>query len=296
MLVLVADAASALENRDVDTARAALAEEGAQIGEHQWLAPGKAVELPTAVPGGEPGRAVTRVRHALANRGVDVALVRAENRRKRLLVADMDSTIVIGETLDELADAAGLKEKVAAITARAMNGEIDFKAALRERVGLLAGLPATALDRTYERVRLTPGARTLVRTMRANGAYTLLVSGGFRFFTGRVRDLAGFHEDQANDLLIEGGRLTGRVVEPILDRDAKLAALHDAATARQITVADALAVGDGANDLAMIQAAGLGVAFHAKPIVAEQAQVRIDHGDLTSLLYLQGYRRDEFIE
>ncbi|MCR5874856.1 phosphoserine phosphatase SerB [Phenylobacterium sp. J426] len=217
-------------------------------------------------------------------------------RRKRLLVADMDSTIINVECLDELADYAGKKAEIAAITERAMRGELEFEGALRERVGMLKGLSTTALQQAYdERVRLNPGARTLVRTMAANDARCVLVSGGFTFFTGRVAEAAGFHADRANTLLEGEGLLTGLVGEPILGREAKLAALNEEAAALGVPLSETLAIGDGANDLAMIEAAGLGVAYRAKPIVAAQADAKVDHSDLTALLYFQGYRADEFV-
>ena len=215
--------------------------------------------------------------------------------RKALLIADMDSTIIGCECLDELADFAGVKPQVSAITERAMRGEIDFEAALRERVAMLATLPASDLQRCFdERVRLNPGARTLVTTMAFNGARCVLVSGGFDFFTSRVARAAGFHADRANHLIEADGRLTGRVQEPILGREAKLAALHEETRALGLDCSAALAIGDGANDLAIIEAAGLGVAYRAKPVVAARAAACVDHTDLTTLLYFQGYRADEF--
>ena len=232
----------------------------------------------------------------LEGRTVDWCLQPAEGRRKRLLVADMDSTIINDECLDELADFAGLKAEISAITERAMRGELEFEGALRERVAMLKGLPVTALQRTYdERVRLNPGARTLVRTMRGHGARCVLVSGGFTFFTGRVAQAALFHAHRANTLLEADGKLLGEVAEPILGREAKLAALTEEARAREVPLSATLAVGDGANDLAMIQAAGLGVAYRAKPIVAAQADAKVDHCDLTALLYFQGYSLDDFV-
>jgi phosphoserine phosphatase len=235
------------------------------------------------------------VRAALGGAAIDAIATPAEGRRKRLLVADMDSTIVTGETLDELADFAGLKDRIAAITARAMNGELDFKAALRERVGMLRGLPLDALERTWERVRLTGGARELVATMRAQGARTALVSGGFSFFTGRVAALCGFDLHRSNTLLDDGALLTGRVAEPILDRDTKLATLTGLAQEHGLALSQTLAVGDGANDLDMLRAAGLGVAFRAKPIVAAAARARVDHAGLRALLFAQGYRAEEIV-
>ncbi len=232
---------------------------------------------------------------ALEGASVDAIATPAAGRRKRLLLADMDSTIVAGETLDELADFAGLKQEIAAITRRSMNGEIDFAEALRHRVAMLRGLSLEALERTWARVRLTPGARELVATMRAHGAVTGLVSGGFSYFTERVAALAGFDAHFANRLLDDGEALTGEVGEPILDRDAKLGALRALAREHGLDLAQTLAVGDGANDLAMLHEAGLGVAFHAKPIVAAEARARIDHGGLRALLFAQGYRASEIV-
>ncbi len=229
---------------------------------------------------------------------VDVVVQPIAKRRKMLFLADMDSTMIAQECIDELADFAGLKEHVAVITERAMRGEIAFEPALRERVSLLKGLPSAIVEKVIgERVTLTPGARTLVGTMRANGAYTCLVSGGFTLFTGPIAKTIGFDENRANVLLIHpDGSFSGEVAEPILGREAKLATMRELTQTLRLTNEETLAVGDGANDLPMIQAAGLGVAYHAKPVVAESAAARIDHGDLTALLYLQGYRREEFIE
>lgn len=226
---------------------------------------------------------------------VDWAIVPEENRRKRLFVADMDSTIIGCECLDELADYAGKKAEIAAITERAMRGELVFEAALKERVGMLKGLGLDALERCYaERVALNPGARTLVRTMAANGARCVLVSGGFTFFTSRVAAAAGFHAHFANTLLDDGRALTGAVAEPILGRAAKLETLEREAAALGLSPTDALAIGDGANDLDMIRAAGLGVAYHAKPIVAAEARAQINHTSLETALFYQGYRRADF--
>jgi phosphoserine phosphatase len=254
------------------------------------LSEGEAVDIPVAT-----APDMDAVRTAIGNAAVDAVSTETTLRRKMLLIADMDSTIVTGETLDELADFAGLKERIAAITARAMNGELDFKAALRERVAMLRGLPLGALEQTWQRIRFTDGARELVATMRAHGAYTALVSGGFTFFTGRVAALAGFDVHRSNVMLDDGAALTGRVAEPILDRDAKLELLTRLATERGLPMAATLAVGDGANDLDMIRAAGLGVAFRAKPIVASEARARVEHADLRALLFAQGYRREEIV-
>ena len=218
-------------------------------------------------------------------------------RRKRLFVADMDSTMIGQECIDELADYVGLKAHVAAITERAMRGEIAFEPALRERVALLKGLPVAIVEEVIaKRITLTPGARTLVATMRANGARTCLVSGGFTLFTGRIAAMIGFDEHRGNVLSIEDGKLAGRVEEPILGRDAKLAALIELRDRLGLSPQDTLAAGDGANDIPMIEAAGLGVAYRAKPKVADAAHARIDRGDLTALLYLQGYARAGFAE
>ena len=255
------------------------------------LSPGHAFDLPVA------GReALPAARASAGAAGLDINLIAQEKRRKKLLVADMDSTIINVECLDELADMAGLKPQIAAITERAMRGELEFEAALKERVGMLKGLKLDALERTYaERVRLNPGAKSLLATMRAHGAHTMLVSGGFGYFTRRVAEAAGFHVERGNTLLDDGERLTGEVATPILGREAKLSALEEAVAKLKIDFAESLAVGDGANDLARIQKAGLGVAYHAKPVVAAAAGAAINHNDLTALLYLQGYSDAEIV-
>ncbi|WP_207481618.1 phosphoserine phosphatase SerB [Arenibaculum pallidiluteum] len=277
-----------LDDSTVSAARAALRDLGAEVGRPDWLAAGIACDLPFG--GLAIDQALAAADTALPGRHCDLVVQPLADRRKRLLVADMESTIIHQEMLDELAEMVGIRDKVAAITWRAMNGEIDFKDALRERVALLAGLPVSALEESYGRVTLMPGARELVATMRANGARCVLVSGGFKFFTARIRERLGFDADQANDLEIDEGRLTGRPVEPILDKDAKLAALIRIAGEQRIPMRETMSVGDGANDLPMLLAAGLGVAYHAKPAVASEARSRIDHADLTALLYAQGYR------
>ncbi|UIJ70510.1 phosphoserine phosphatase SerB [Aurantimonas sp. HBX-1] len=227
--------------------------------------------------------------------GFDLVVQERAGRRKRFLIADMDSTMIDQECIDELAAEVGIKDRVAAITARAMNGEIAFEPALRERVALLAGLPEATIGKVIaERITLASGGGTLVATMRAHGAHTALVSGGFTVFTGPIAERLGFHEDRANRLLATGGKLTGAVAEPILGAAAKVEALRQIGGRLGIAPADVLAVGDGANDLPMLELAGSGVALHAKPSVAGRARHRIDHGDLTALLFLQGYRRDEF--
>ncbi|MBI3516947.1 MAG: phosphoserine phosphatase SerB [Proteobacteria bacterium] len=292
LVLIAAPRAQPLDHSTLATAIEAMRGVGARIESPRWLAPGEAVDL---MFDGAPTAIAAAVAGMLAGRAIDVATVPAAGRRKRLLIADMDSTIIENETLDELADAAGVGARVAAITARSMRGEIDFADALRERVAMLAGLEVAALARTAARMRLSPGAETLVRTMRRAGATTALVSGGFRFCTDLVRARVGFDLDQANDLALSHGRLTGKVVEPVLDGAAKLAALQRLAAQCNLTPADCLAVGDGANDLPMVEAAGLGVAYRGKPILAATAAVRIDHADLTALLYLQGYTKAEFV-
>lgn len=281
---------------DLARARDALHALHADTGAPDWLAPEEAADLP--FDGLAPEQAIAAARAALgpALAADLIAQPAGPERRKRLLLADMDSTIVTTETLDELAAFAGLKERIAAITARAMNGELDFKAALRERVGMLAGLPVEALERTWAETVLMPGAEALVRTMRASGAHCALVSGGFTFFTGRVADRVGFHAHYSNTLLIEDGRLTGKVAEPILDKDAKLATLKRLAAELGLPLSAAVTVGDGANDLPMLQSAGLGVAFRAKPVVAAAARAKVDHGDLRALLFAQGYRAAEILD
>ncbi|MBI4182860.1 MAG: phosphoserine phosphatase SerB [Proteobacteria bacterium] len=273
--------------------RRALRAVGAEVAEAAWLAPGAALDL--AFAGAAPASAETAVRAALDGAPADVLCQPCAGRRKAVLVADMDSTIVTTETLDELAGVAGIKDRIAPITARAMNGEIDFAEALRQRVAMLAGLPEEALARVLAATEIMPGARALVRTMRAHGALTALVSGGFAHITGAVREAVGFDLDRSNRLEVAGGRLTGRVVEPILDRNAKLATLEELCRRQRVAAAAAAAVGDGANDLPMLLAAGLGVAFRAKPSVARAAAFRVEHADLTALLYAQGYRRDDIV-
>jgi phosphoserine phosphatase len=245
-----------------------------------------------------PGQnALTAELRTLANR-VDVVVQPAANRRKKLFLADMDSTMIRQECIDELADYVGLKSRVAAITERAMRGEIAFEPALRERVALLEGLPVSVIDEIIrERIKLTPGGRTLIGTMRANGVRTCMVSGGFTLFTDRIAAMIGFDESRANTLtLIDGHKLAGDVAEPIFGRDGKRAALVELRNKLGLAKTDTLAIGDGANDVDMILEAGLGVAFHAKPKVATAVAARIDHCDLTALLYVQGYNRQDFVQ
>jgi phosphoserine phosphatase len=292
ILTLVA-APGALDPALVSRVRAALEALGAAPGTPDWLAEREAVDIPFAEAAAEQAAAAARA--ALADAPVDAIATPAEGRRKRLLVADMDSTIVTSETLDEIAAYAGLKDRIAEITRRSMNGELDFRQALVERVGMLKGLDVSALEATWAQTAMMPGAAELVATMRAHGATCCLASGGFTFFTGRVAEQLGFHHHVSNVLLVEDGKLTGGVAEPVFDRNAKLATLTRLATENGLPMAATLAVGDGANDLDMIQAAGLGVAYRAKPVVAAAARARVDHTDLLALLYMQGYRRAEFV-
>jgi phosphoserine phosphatase len=263
------------------------------------LAPAIALDIPFTPHTDNDSRMMAeRVRAALDGAPIDVVVQHAAGRRKRLFVADMDSTMIGQECIDELADFVGQKARVAAITERAMRGEIEFAPALRERVALLAGLPVAIVDEVVaKRITLTPGGRTLVRTMRRHGARTCLVSGGFTVFTSRIAAMIGFDENRGNQLTIgDDGRFTGTVTEPVLGRDAKLDMLRELRSKFGLARSETLVVGDGANDLLMIGDAGLGVAYRAKPLVAEAAAARIDHSDLTALLYAQGYRREQFVE
>jgi phosphoserine phosphatase len=280
----------ALDTTVVDGARAILSTPGPA----QWLFDEVAVDIPFS--GTEDVHAIEdRLRQARGDLPIDIVVQPQAARRKKLLLADMDSTIIGQECIDELADFAGLKTHVAAITERAMRGEIEFEPALRERVALLKGMSVGIIDEVLaNRIKPNPGARELVATMRAHGAWTCLISGGFTSFTNVVAEWIGFQENRANQLRIENGKLTGEVVEPVLGRAAKLASLVDLRESFDLDNIDTLVVGDGANDLGMIQQAGLGVAYRAKPAVAAAAAARIEHGDLTALLYAQGYRRDEF--
>jgi phosphoserine phosphatase len=281
-----------ITHRHVDQARTILSKAGCYSKAPFWLA--EKISCDIEFDDTDTSRSHKFLQEEMKESEIDIVVQSRENRRKRLLLADMDSTIVVGETLDELAFFAGLKDQVATITERAMRGEIDFKNALRERVAMLRGLPTDALKKTLENTKLTKGASTLVKTMRANGAYTVLVSGGFSFFTGTIAKITGFNEDRSNKMIIEHGALTGEIAEPILDRDAKLETLKTISKEKEIPLIDTMAIGDGANDLPMIMNAGIGVAFHAKPIVEEKAPAAIRYGDLTALLYIQGYRLNEF--
>ena len=287
VLVLIADPAKAdLHDSTVAAVRAAVAADAVT-----WLAPGIACEFAI---GGDPQGVAEAARESLGRAPIDIAVVPTAHRRKRLLVADMESTLVENEFLDDIAARIGIGPKVADITRRAMAGELDFAGALRERVAMLAGHDAATLDAVYAGLRLMPGVKTLIATMRRHGAYTAIVSGGFSIFVDRVRVLLGADHAEANQLGVEGSRLTGKVREPIFDRAGKRAVLERLSQERGIAAAETMAVGDGANDLDMVKAAGLGVAFRAKPVLAAAAGVSIRHGDLTALLYLQGYRQAEF--
>jgi phosphoserine phosphatase len=294
VLTLAASAPGRLNITIVAAVCGALNSLGAKVEAPRWLAPDEAVDV--AFSGVAASAAETAAGRTLSGIAVDIYAGPARDRRKRLLVADMDATIVEGETLDELAKRAGKEREVAAITGKAMRGEIDFVRALEARVAMLAGLPEQALDDALAGVRLTAGARALVHTMAANDAYTLLVSGGDSRFTGRVKAMAGFDAELGNRFEVKAGRLTGRVARPIVDRVAKRRALTDTAEARGILLAATMAIGDGANDAPMIQAAGLGIGFHPKPVLAEAARAVIRHGDLRTALYFQGYRQDEFAD
>jgi phosphoserine phosphatase len=294
MMSLVATLISHPAARALEPSLANMASRAVMATAMRWLAPGIACDLD--LPAGlDEAAAYETLRSALGPAPVDVVVQEAQTRVRKILIADMDSTMIDQECIDELADEIGIKAHVAAITARSMNGEIAFEPALRERVALLAGLEAGIVDRIIEtRLTLASGGRELVATMRRNGAWTALVSGGFTVFTSRIAQKLGFDENRANRLIEADGKLAGEVAEPILGRAAKADALRDIAARLGLSPSDALAVGDGANDLDMLEIAGAGVALHAKPAVAAQARIRIDHGDLTALLYLQGYRQDQF--
>jgi len=257
----------------------------------RWLNPGIAAEFPVEiVPANR-----WDIWQGLQEMGLDLVVQPAEGRRKKMLLADMDSTMIGQECIDELAGMAGVGPRVAEITKRAMNGELDFEGALIERVGLLKGLPEAVIDKVLaEHITFTPGGRELIATMKANGGYAALVSGGFTAFTTAVAGALGFDEHRANTLLAENGTLTGGVARPILGRKAKIAALREITARLGLAHDDVMAVGDGANDLGMLHLAGAGVALHAKPAVAAQCDIRINHGDLTALLYIQGYTVEEF--
>ena len=289
--LIAAESGEALSPDLVEAVRDALAGTGAVVGAPDWLAPGVACDLALMDLTAEAAEPVLRER--LRHEPIDWAVQAPEGRRKAILLADMESTIIAEEMLDELADALGLRAEIAAITARSMAGELEFAASLRERVAQLAGLPETALDEAAKHMTLNPGAATLIATAKAHGVHTVLVSGGFMQFAEPVAARCDFDEVAANRLIVENGQLSGTLAEPILDRAAKRRTLERVAAERGLEPAAVCAVGDGANDVDMLQAAGLGVAYRAKPLARSAARVRIDHGDLTALLYLQGYRQSD---
>ncbi|WP_025899319.1 phosphoserine phosphatase SerB [Sneathiella glossodoripedis] len=290
-LTLVANPADiASFSSTLSAVKSRLAAQNIQLTEQNWLCDDIAVDLllsetPDIAP----------LEEVLSSS--DYCLQKTSHRRKKLLLADMDSTIITVECIDELADFAGLKAEVSTITERAMRGELDFNDAFKSRVAMLKGLKEEVLAQTFdERVKIMPGARTLIQTMKKNGAYCALVSGGFTYFTNRVRDIVGFDMDDANELLFENGQLTGTAVEPILNSQAKLDNLNRLQEELKLEAAQSAAIGDGANDIPMIEAAGLGVAYHAKPAAQAAADASIRFGDLTTLLYYQGYKKSEFFE
>ena len=295
VLTLVADHTADINFRNIaERAATCLMDNNADYIDINWLADDKACDITLGKLAQQDAEKFLSDAGLLKD--LDYCLQSVQHRRKKLFLADMDSTIITVECIDELADFAGLKEEVSKITEDAMNGKIEFNDAFRERVAMLKGLHREVLQQVFEeRVRLTPGAQTLVQTMRHNGTYTALVSGGFTFFTGLVREWVGFHMDMSNELLFEGDQLTGAAAEPILNSAAKLKTLQRLKAEKSLLDAETLAVGDGANDIPMIEAAGLGVAFHAKAKAAAAADANIRFGDLSTLLYYQGYRADEFI-
>ena len=289
MTIIAGSGAEAVLPEVVSTLRPALA-----APEPDWLAPGRACDLLLTDRDAPMAEAVAR--QAIGDAAIDVLVQPAAGRRKRVFVADLESTIIENEMLDELADFVGLRAHVAEITRRAMNGELDFAAALAERVALLKGLPATVLDEAATRIRLMPGARALLATSRAAGVRTALVSGGFMVFAERIAAELGFEQVVANRLDIAEGRIAGTVAAPILTRETKRDTLLQLAQQYGVPLRATLAIGDGANDLPMLDAAGLGIAFHAKPAVAAASRWRLDHADLTGVLFAQGYRREEVVE
>lgn len=292
---LMANPVEALLTQETAGAAAqACASAGASCVTQEWLEPGEAYDL--VLEGLPPEKIRACIAASLGKAPYDVMVQPLSRRRKRGLICDMDSTMIPVECVDELADYAGMKPEVSAITAKAMNGELDFREALRARVQLLENLPESVLHDTYnDRVTFSSGARELVQTMRRHGAFTMLVSGGFTYFTARVKDALGFHADQANELEIRDGKLTGKVIEPILDKDAKTHAFEWLCGEQGIEAEDVMALGDGANDIPMLQAAGLGIAYRAKPAVRTLVPAQLNYCDLSALLYAQGYRKEEFV-
>lgn len=294
VLTLITNPALAvLDNTTVSNVCTALQALGAETTGPVWLSKGEAVDIEFCKATNR--QAESTVLALLASAPIDVVAQRTYRRRKKLLIADMDSTIVTGETLDELAAFAGLKSEITAITQRAMRGELDFFEALHARVAMLKGLDESFLSKTMDDVTLTPGAEALVRTMKANGAVTALISGGFSYFTDRVRERVGFHTSLGNQLDIQKGKLTGNVIPPIVGKEVKLEMLIDMAEQQGFSLSQTMAIGDGANDVPMLAKAGTGFAYHAHPVAREAARVRLDHSDLTGALFAQGYRKDEFV-
>lgn len=294
-MALVATLVANPSNPVLTSAIAEQAAEAVKASGLYWLADGIACDIALR-DGTDAQAAEANIIAVISGAPIDLVIQEQETRRKKLLIADMDSTMIGQECIDELAAEVGLKEKVATITARAMNGEIAFEPALRERVALLKGLPLSVVDEVIaKRITLTPGGPELIATMKSKGHYTALVSGGFTVFTSRIAATLGFDENRANTLLEDGGILSGFVAEPILGKQAKVDALNEISARLGISPEEAIAVGDGANDLGMLHLAGAGVALHAKPAVAAEAEMRINHGDLTALLYIQGYRKTDFM-
>jgi len=294
VLTLISNSADGALNADrVDVARRALDGVGGHSAAADWLSPDEAVDI--AFDDVHHKDAEAAVRQALTDQPIDVIAQSALRRKKKLIIADMDSTIVEGETLDELAEFAGLKDQIAALTKRAMNGEIGFREALSTRVAMLEGLSESFLDETMNGVHLNLGAKELICTMRQHGAFTALISGGFSFFTDRIREQVGFHMSLGNKLEIIDGQLTGKVTPPVVDKDTKLEMLIDMAAQQELGMTDTFAIGDGANDVPMLKAAGMGVAYHGHPVARENARARLDHTNLDGALFIQGYRRDEFV-
>jgi len=293
VLTLISPSTGHLTDAIVATTTRGLERAGATLDRREWLSEGEACDLFFSDADEKTCNRI--IRHDLLGELIDIVAQPVNGRRKKLLLADMDSTLVTSETLDELAEHAGLKDRISEITARAMNGEIAFEGALHERVSLLRGLPEDALAKTMERIDYSPGAETLVRTMAAHGAYTALVSGGFSYFTGKVKAALGFDFEIGNQLEIKNGVLSGQVTGPIVTRDTKYETLLSLTRTRGLALSESMAVGDGANDLPMLQAAGTGVAYHAKPVVIKHAPYRLDFAGLDALLFIQGYRRQEFV-
>lgn len=295
VLTLISKPAAGVLNANlVEEVRSSLTRAGAIVSPPDWLSPDEAVDLAFDALASQDAETITR--QALDGQPLDVIAQSTLRRKKKLIIADMDSTIVEGETLDDLAEFAGIKDQIAALTARAMNGEMGFAEALKTRVALLEGLNESCLADTMVNVHLHPGALVLISTMRASGAFTALISGGFSYFTDRIREQVGFHMSLGNKLEIVDGRLSGQVLAPVVDKNTKLEMLIDVAAQHGLGMTDTFAIGDGANDVPMLKAAGMGVAYHGHPVARENARARLDHADLTGALFIQGYRRDEFCE